>query len=107
MSVYSMEQAVSPVVLLHIPVLGILHLVHVVGRHLVPGEDGKPGHQADDAPQDRVEDGVVLGVVAQEQMVGFVTQRPSEVDNISELHWDIQHQVLGRPTEIIKDKFIN
>ena len=85
----------SPVVLLHIPVLGILHLVHVVGRHLVPGEDGHPGHQADDPPQDRVEDGVVLGVVAQEQMVGFVTQSPSEPDHISELHWDIQHHLLG------------
>ena len=86
---------VSPEVLLHIPVLGILQLVQVVSRHLVPGQDGHPRHQADNPAQDRVEDGVVLRVVAQEQMVGLVTQSPPEPDNISELQWDIQHQVLG------------
>ena len=90
-----MEQAVSPVVLLHIPVLGILHLVHVVGRHLVPGEDGDPGNKADDPTQDRMVDNFKLSVVDQEQMVGFVTQRPPELDNIPELQRDIQHQALG------------
>ena len=91
----SLHQVVSPVVLLHIPVLGILQLVQVVSRHLVPGQDGHPRHQADNPAQDRVEDGVVLRVVGQEQVVGLVAQRPPEAHHVSELQGDIQHQVLA------------
>ena len=76
--------------------LDISHLVVVVDCHLVPGEDGDSGHQAGDASHDRMVDCLVLSVVHQEQVIGFVTQRPPELNNISELHWNVQHQVLKR-----------
>ena len=86
---------VSPVVLLHIPIRGKLNVVLVVSCYFIPWEDGDPGYQADDPTQHRMVDMFVRCVVEQEQMVGFVTQRPPELDNISELHGNIQHQVLG------------
>ena len=80
---------------IHIPIRGKLKVVLVVSCYLVPWEDGDPGYQADDPTQHRVVDMLELCVVEQEQMVGFVTQRPPELDNISKLNWNIQHQVLG------------
>ena len=87
---------VSLVVLILIPVWYFLHVgVVVVYCYLVPREDGDPGNKADDPTQDRMVDNFKLSVVDQEQMVGFVTQRSPELDNIPELQWDIQHHALG------------
>ena len=71
-----------------------MHDLSNIQPYLLSSVNRTDSYKTDDAPKNRMVDGVGLGVIIDKLMVGLMAQSPPEPHYVSELQGNVKHHVL-------------